>query len=196
MQKTEGFKNTRFFQLCMAHPYAVAFGCGFLALGAATGASTCAALGCTGLASGCAGQPVHAGAGLLRMALLNVMLCCGVLGSLFWPSFFPLSCLSLTLKGFALGFAVEQCRLDYGWAGLLFAFPGIMLPSFCMLTGLILCFGQGAAEMRSAQGRERPRGDDAMNRSLPIMKLTVFLTGLAVILEGWIGPFILRILIS
>ena len=53
MPKLDAFKRTRFFQLCMAHPYALASGCGLLVLGAATGMSTCAILARSGVIADC-----------------------------------------------------------------------------------------------------------------------------------------------
>lgn len=198
MQKLLSFKKTRFFQLCMAHPYAVAFGSGFLALGFATGVSTGALLSRCGLLVECmvrAERSTQLLWGMLRLALFDFMLCCGVLSAALRPSFLPLSCVSLALKGFVIGLTVEQLYLDYAWWGIVCGMIGVLLPGFCMLTGLILCFGYGVSGLRVTQRAGNPQKDE--NATLmPCVRLTVFLTAMGILAEGIAAQVILRALLT
>lgn len=199
MPKLDAFKRTRFFQLCMAHPYALASGCGLFVLGAATGVSTCAILARSGVIADCsmrAAQATHLLGGLSRIALFNLMLCCGVLSSAFRPSFLPLSCLCLALKGFALGFAIKQLQLEYAWWGVVYGLLGILLPSFCMLTGMIFCFGYGTAQLRTLRKPETGREKDGVHALQLCARLTIFLTILAILLEGVAAQVLLRVLLA
>lgn len=158
MPKIESLKHTRFFRICMAHPYAVAFGCGFLVLGIATGVSTCAILKHDNLLADCmerAGQSAVLFHGFFRIALFNLMLCCGVLSGTLFASFVPFSCACLTLKGFAIGFVMKQLQIEYAWWGVVYGLAGIILPSFCMLTGLIFVLGRGCLNCAGYKKRAR-----------------------------------------
>lgn len=199
MQKLVAFKKTRFYQLCMAHPYAIAFGSGFLALGFATGVSTGALLSRCGLLIECMVQAEHSMQllrGMLRLALFDLMLCCGVLSAALRPSFLPLSCASLALKGFAIGLAVKQLYLDYAWWGIVCGMIGVVLPSCCMLTGLILCFGYGASRLRGIQKASSTREKDENATLMPCVRLTVFLTAMGILAEGVMAQVILRFLLT
>ena len=188
MQQIEAFKRTRFFRLCMEAPYAIAFGCGFLALGVATGISTGAALNMVGLISFKTTQRLQLWPGLLRMSLFNLMLFFGVLSSALKPSFMPLSCICIALKGFAIGFAVKQLHLDYGWGGLIMSMA-VVLPALCTLTGLMLCFGQGGTQLAGKQKKEK-KNLDALK---PYISLTFFLSAAGSILEGTLSQLVVHI---
>lgn len=199
MPKLESIKKTRFFHLCMEHPYALAFGCGFLVLGAATGMSTSAVLARSGLIMDCAQratQSVHLLSGFLRVALFNLMLCCGVLICTVQPSAFPLSCICLALKGFALGFAVRQLYMEYAWWGVTYGVLGVLLPSFCMLTGMTFCFSYGLSQLPVLQKQEKSREKNSENVLEPCIQLTIFLTLLGTLLEGIVAQVILRLLLT
>ena len=124
------------------------------------------------------------------------MLCCGVLSAALRPSFLPLSCASLALKGFAIGLAVKQLYLDYAWWGVVCGMIGVILPSCCMLTGLILCFGYGASRLRGIQKASSTREKDENATLMPCVRLTVFLTAMGILAEGVMAQVLLRFLLT
>lgn len=83
------------------------------------------------------------------------MLCCGVLSGTLFPSFVPFSCACLTLKGFAIGFVMKQFQIEYAWWGVVYGLAGIILPSFCMLTGLIFVLGRGCLNCVDHKNEQR-----------------------------------------
>ena len=199
MPKIESLKHTRFFRICMAHPYAVAFGCGFLVLGIATGVSTCAILKHDNLLADCmerAGQSAVLFHGFFRIALFNLMLCCGVLSGTLFASFVPFSCACLTLQGFAIGFVMKQLQIEYAWWGVVYGLAGIILPSFCMLTGLIFCFGQGVSQLRGLQKTSKGWEREGLPSLEACVRLTAFLTAMGILLEGVAAQVLLRLIIA
>ena len=134
--------------------------------------------------------------GMLRLALFDLVLCCGVLSAALRPSFLTLSCASLALKGFAIGLAVKQLYLDYAWWGIVCGMIGVVLPSCCMLTGLILCFGYGASRLRGIQKASSTREKDENATLMPCVRLTVFLTAMGILAEGVMAQVILRFLLT
>jgi len=65
-----------------------------------------------------------------------------------------------------------------------------------MLTGMIFCFGYGTAQLRTLRKTETGREKDGVHALQLCARLTVFLTILAILLEGVAAQVLLRVLLA
>lgn len=184
--------RTRFSKLFLAYPLPAVIGCGFIALGAATGISTSALLGVHGLAASPANTETPWVLPLFRMSAFNMLLTLAVLSAVYHKAALPFASAAFAVKGLVSGFGLRQLFFDFGWYTALPLAAGMLLFSLPAYTALFTAFAGWAAVQKAKTEEDRVKHE----RAYAATAASLFLALLGAIAEGLLYPALMRILVG